>query len=115
VDDEPDILASYAELIESMTGARALQATSGRAAIPLMQANTVDLVVSDFNMPGMDGITFLSLCKDRWPGARRILVTAFETDTLQQRARHEARIHGFLSKSGDPDSFLDGLQAALAG
>jgi CheY-like chemotaxis protein len=54
VDDEPNILTSWAELIGS-AGYRVLMARGGSEAIQQFSAQTVHAVVLDYEMPGMNG------------------------------------------------------------
>ena len=60
VDDEPDILLSIKVLLErSPMGLEVVTASSGAEGLEVLRSREVDLVISDFKMPGMDGIEFL--------------------------------------------------------
>ncbi len=54
IDDDPTILELYGALLESK-GYRVLTATDGPSGIDLIRKHCIDVVVLDFNMPGMDG------------------------------------------------------------
>lgn len=67
------------------------------------------VVVSDFRMPGMDGITFLSQVRDISPDIVRILLTGQANTEMAARAVNQGRIFRFLQK---PCTLQD-LSAAL--
>jgi CheY-like chemotaxis protein len=54
VDDEPSLLEARRLVFEAL-GYRVLTADSGEKALELLQLNTVDAVVLDYLLPGMDG------------------------------------------------------------
>lgn len=108
VDDEPDILASLVDLLgETLHGTKVLTASSGRAGLDVLAKEHVDLIVSDFKMPGMDGVEFLYQCRRLYPKVPRVMLTAFPTEDLANRAVREAFVDSFLSKAVDPDKLID--------
>ena len=56
------------------------------------------VIVSDFKMPGMDGITFLSRVRDVAPGTVRILLTGQANTDMATRAVNQGQIFRFLQK-----------------
>ena len=62
VDDEPEIRQYLAEELASF-GHQTLTAESAKGALDLLTTRTVDLIVSDINMPGMSGIDFCAAVK----------------------------------------------------
>jgi len=55
VDDEPHLLLLYRQELEYL-GYEVLEASSGAEALEILQEHSVDIVVLDIAMPGMDGI-----------------------------------------------------------
>ena len=114
VDDEPDILDSFKELLErSIPGVTVIVAASGRAGIEVLERERVDLVMSDFKMPGMDGIEFLVQARRIRPRLPRIMFTAFADEELARRAISEAVVDDFLSKNVDPEDMVRKVEALL--
>ena len=114
VDDEVDILDSLKELIEgTVKGVRVLTAENGQAALAILKKESTDLIVSDFKMPGMNGLDFLVEARKVAPGVPRILITAFPDLDLAIRAVNEASIENFFTKPLEPDKILDILQRVL--
>ncbi len=114
VDDEPDVLESFSELLqESIPNSKIVTAESGAQA--LTKLDGVDLIVADYRMPGMDGIGFLSQCLRLRPSATRVLVTAFPgpVPELENRARREANVAAFVSKGLGPHALVEAVRRAM--
>ncbi|HVH45561.1 MAG TPA: response regulator [Labilithrix sp.] len=109
VDDEPRIVAGLQRLLRPH---RALWdvsvATSATTALEILESNTFDVVVSDMRMPVMDGASFLSVVKDRFPATMRIVLSGQTDANAAQRVVPIA--HQFLSKPTDPVNLLEALR-----
>ncbi|MBZ0303211.1 MAG: response regulator [Anaerolineae bacterium] len=84
VDDYLPLLRNMAFLLE-LTGFHALTATNGAEALALMEAQTPDLIISDIEMPLMNGFEFLSTVRAdaRWQSTPFILASAhYELDDV---------------------------------
>ncbi len=69
IDDEPNILRNVREILEE-EGHEVREALTGEAAMEILAGTSVDLIVSDINMPDMDGIEVLIRVHDEYPGTR---------------------------------------------
>jgi CheY-like chemotaxis protein len=120
VDDEPDAIELFRQKFrrELRQGEYAISfATSGAEALEILSANgTVQSVVllSDINMPGMNGLELLAEVKRRWPALRVIMITAYG-DAENRRRAMEAGASDFVTKPVDFSllkqtlgSFMDG-------
>ncbi len=108
VEDTPELLLLTAKLVERM-GYEVLTAADARRALAVLEAQTVDLVLTDWAMPGMDGGDLLAALKGeaRWRDLPTVVITGHDTE--RQRAR-DAGCDRFLVK---PVS-LDQLQQTIA-
>jgi CheY-like chemotaxis protein len=86
--------------------------SSGEALTLLREGVAPPLIVilSDVNMPGMDGLDLLGEIKHRWPKLPVIMVTAYNDDERRQRASELGALE-FLTKPVD----FDYLKAQLQG
>jgi CheY-like chemotaxis protein len=85
VDDEIEHLASHVYLLEQR-GYRVLKATNGDDAISLLKKESLDLILLDQMMPGMDGITTLAELRRLDPNVPIVMVTKSEEETLMDEA-----------------------------
>ena len=67
VDDDPYVLKSIAWALEG-AGYRVTPAQGSRHALSLLGEEVPDLVLSDLQMPYMDGLTLFREVRRRWPG-----------------------------------------------
>lgn len=115
VDDEPDIRSSLQELIESsLKGVRVVTADSGPGALDALRKQKVDLIISDYKMPGMNGLEFLGEATKVAPTARRIVMTAFPDVKVATRAINEARVDHFFVKPLPDSRVVEVVRSVLA-
>jgi len=114
VDDEPDICETVKDLLEScIAGAHVRTARSGRAALELLTREHVDLIVTDYKMPGMNGVQLLSAAEKVAPGLPHILITAFDPELVRELGSRAAR-ENIVRKPFDGAKLVDQVERALA-
>ncbi|MEK6976688.1 MAG: response regulator [Candidatus Thermoplasmatota archaeon] len=113
VDDEPDILDTVRACLEADLGVEVREARSGPQALALVESTAFDLILTDYKMPGMDGLELLRHVAARAPSVPRVLMTAFPDVDLAINALNDGRILHFLSKPLAPEELRDVLGAIL--
>lgn len=114
VDDEPDILESLSDLFGAgIPDLKVQTALSGAEGLKQLASGPVDLILSDYKMPGMNGLQFLEEARRVAPQVPRIMMTAFPDLEIAIRAINEARITTFFTKPLDPQKTIDGVKSAL--
>ena len=98
VDDEPDIRGA---LRRSLNGYTIHEAGDGVEALDKLRDIEVDAIVSDYNMPRMNGLELLTNARIMYPQVLRILLTARADVHLAVRALNEGSVHRFLLKPWD--------------
>lgn len=78
IEDEPLIRTSLADFLEQ-EGFSVLVAADGRAGLQIVAREPIDLVLTDIQMPGMDGVEVLERVQQLNPATFVILVTAYGT------------------------------------
>ena len=114
VDDEPDILTSLTDLLEtSLPGIHVLQAASGDEGIDRLHEARVDLILTDFRMPGINGLQFLEQAALVAPHAPAIMITAYPDLDVVLAAVNERRARGFIVKPVDPSKLIACVEDTL--
>ena len=108
VDDEPDVADLFRQRFrrEARNGTYVMHfANSGDEALKLLSNGiepTLIVILSDINMPEMDGLDLLAEIKQRWTNLPVMMVTAYGDDKRRRRAG-ELGACEFLTKPVDFD------------
>lgn len=112
VDDEPDLLAFYRQVFERDFTVTVF--SRAQAALEhLVEDPGYAVIVSDFSMPGMDGIEFLSAAREVAPHAVRIMLTGFASEETAISAVNRGDIFKFLRKPTRIAEFSSAMRAAV--
>ncbi|PKI18161.1 sigma-54-dependent transcriptional regulator [Colwellia sp. 12G3] len=112
VDDERAILHAL-ERITKKLDAVILTASSGQAALDIINECPVDVIVSDFNMPNMDGNQLLQQVAKISPETVRMVLTAHGDMEMIVNLINNGHIWGFLQKPWDNFDLIVKLKQAL--
>lgn len=100
VDDEPNILSALKRVLRA-EDCRVLQAGGGQEALEILERESVDVVLSDMRMPGMDGAALLAQVRARWPETARILLTGYADMNATIAAINDGQIYRYIHKPWD--------------
>jgi putative two-component system response regulator len=103
VDDEEMVLTALRTFLELETSYSVKDFSSPGEALEAVASESVDVVVADFMMPEMDGISFLKEVRARKPHVSRILLTGYADVENAIRAINEAGLYYYLEKPWDND------------
>lgn len=106
VDDEPMVLTSLKSFLNLETEYNIMTFLSAKEALKYIRENKVDLVVSDFLMPEMDGITFLAKVRDAKPEVPRIILTGYADKENAIKAINSVGLFQYIEKPWDNDDIL---------
>jgi two-component system repressor protein LuxO len=112
VDDEPEILIALTRLLRS-TDITVHTASSGDKGLQILEREDIDIVVSDKNMPGMNGMEFLQKVAETWPETVRIMLTAYTELNDVISSINSGRIWSYMKKPWDNEELKLNIQQAL--
>lgn len=112
VDDEENVLSSLKRIFmeENYT---ILTATSAAKALEIMEAQPVQLVVSDHRMPGMTGADLLKQIKETWPETIRIMLTGYADVNSIMGAVKDGAVYKFITKPWNDEDLRLTVSLAL--
>jgi response regulator RpfG family c-di-GMP phosphodiesterase len=111
VDDDELILKALSRILESAGYAPRCYSAPEEALCAIEQDQPV-VVISDYMMPGMDGITFLKHARVRCPGAVRILCTAAEDFRVALQAVNSGEVFRIIAKPWHQQELLGTVNQA---
>lgn len=112
VDDERNILSALHRLFKRH-GFTTFMASDGETGIEILRENSIDVVISDMQMPGMKGDQFLAEAVKINKDAIRILLTGHADLGSTVNAINEGSIYRYISKPWDDDAIVELVEEAL--
>lgn len=103
VDDEEMVGLALQSFLQLETAYDIRTFTSPTRALEALEAEPAGVIIADFMMPELDGISFLRRCRDVHPVATRILLTGYADKENAIRAINEAGLYYYLEKPWDND------------
>lgn len=98
VDDDALVTSSLRAFFSLELDLEPLVFNSAREALAYLNENDVDLVISDFLMPDIDGIKLLSEARRLQPQAPRVLLTGYADKQSAIRAINEVQLFRYVEK-----------------
>ncbi len=114
VDDDPAVVASLRRVLRQQDF-QLLTASGGQEALELLTESPAQVVMSDFRMPQMNGIEFLTEVKQRWPDAARLMLSGQSDYDSTEEALAAGVVDYYLAKPWDNDELLAIIAEAFEG
>jgi DNA-binding NtrC family response regulator len=106
VDDEEMVLTSLQSLLNLETDYAIESFKNPADALAFIKENDIHVVVSDYLMPEMDGITFLGEVRKIRPDVPRIILTGYADKENAIKAINEVGLFQYIEKPWDNDDLL---------
>lgn len=113
VDDEKNVLKSLERLFMDEEY-DIYTAASGEEGLEVIDTSgPFQLVVSDYRMPSMNGVDFLSEVCRRWPDTERIILSGYADTSAIVAAINEGQIYKFVAKPWNDDELLQTIRDVI--
>lgn len=110
VDDEALILQTIQRILRH-TDLEVLTADGAREAMAILDARRVDVLVTDIDMPGMDGLELITWVRQHHPTTVRMVLSGAGTLERALEAINVGEVHRFFAKPFDARTFRSALEA----
>lgn len=91
-----------------------LTAESGPAGLESLEQNQdIQVVISDYRMPGMTGVDFLHEVSKQWPNTVRIILSGYADTAAIVSAINEGQVYRFVAKPWNDDDLKHTIRLAL--
>ena len=111
VDDEPVARQSLSDILR-LEGYNVNAVANGEQAVEHVRNHSVDLMVLDLKMPGMNGLDVVQVVNQISPDTEIILLTAFGSMESAVEALRQ-RVHDYLLKPASPNQILESVKRGL--
>lgn len=103
VDNNPVLLDSGKRFLERETDIRVDTALSAGEALERMNTVTFDAIIADYDLPETDGIQFLRIVREKYPGLPFIIFTGTSSEEIVIEALNNGADY-YIKKGNDPES-----------
>jgi len=110
VDDDRDLRYLLGLRLVS-AGYMVYSAANGLEALEQMKKHSIDVVLTDYRMPMMDGFQFLSVCQIKWPGTPVVVFSAEQDDLALEAVERGA--FAWVRKGSEFTMLLEFLAYAI--
>ncbi|MFC5626523.1 response regulator transcription factor [Algoriphagus winogradskyi] len=87
---------------------------NGKELCNYLQENEVDVVLTDLNMPIMDGFGVLEYCKENLPHLKVIVLSMYDEEKIYKKCIDQ-RADAFILKDADPDELIFTIREVYEG
>jgi len=113
LDDEQMVVENIRDLIELETDYKTYSATNPYKALEILDQNDINLIITDFLMPEMNGIEFLLEAKKRNAESTSIILTGYADKENAIKAINDVGIYQYIEKPWNNDDLLIIIQNAV--
>ena len=113
VDDEKIVTSAFKTLLKVEGFSDAHFFNNPQEAVEFLKDNQPDLVISDFIMPQMNGLEFLTKVKKMYPEVSRILLTGYADKENAIRAINEVGLYRYIEKPWNNDDLIINIKNGI--
>jgi len=113
-DDHSIFLEGITSLISSKTINVIANCKNGQEVLDILKTKKADLIISDINMPVMDGITLTKKIKKLYPETKILMLSMYEEKYIINKAM-KGGADGYMSKNSRKGEILNAIESCMKG
>lgn len=114
VDDEVNVLKALRRTFMEEENYQIYLAQSGAEGLDILESEEgISMVISDYRMPGMNGVEFLRQVNEGWPDTVRMVLSGYADTAVVVEAVNLGHIYKFMPKPWNDNELLMTISAAL--
>jgi YesN/AraC family two-component response regulator len=113
IDDEPMVTQSIKNFLSLETDYEIIALTSPMAALETLKTRQVDVIISDYLMPDLNGIDFFLKAKEIQPQATRVLLTGYADKENAIKAINDVGLYQYIEKPWENEDLRLVLRNAI--
>lgn len=113
IDDEPMVTQSIKNFLSLETDYEIIALTSPVAALETLKTRQVDVIISDYLMPDLNGIDFFLKAKEIQPQATRVLLTGYADKENAIKAINDVGLYQYIEKPWENEDLRLVLRNAI--
>ena len=113
VDDESIVTSAFKTLFMVEGFDNAVYFNNPKEALEYLKTNVPDLIISDFLMPQMNGLEFLSAVNELYPEVSKILLTGYADKENAIKAINDVGLYKYIEKPWDNDDLLMNIRNGI--
>ncbi len=114
VDDEKNVLRSLRRIFFEEPRYEIITADSAEAGLETLEKiDNIRLVMADYRMPGMDGVTFLKKVYENWPKTIRMVLSGYADTGMVVEAINQGQIFKFVPKPWRDQELFNDIAIAI--
>jgi len=102
IDDDEWIRDSLSIFFEA-EGCRIVSVETAEEGLEALRSQSYDIIITDYKLPGMDGIEFLKQIQTSQQSAKKIMITAYKSEAVIQEAK-KAGVQHLIAKPFTSDT-----------
>ncbi len=115
VDDHAIVLDGIQALLSAIPSIQVVgKASDGKEAIEIIKDEEVDMVITDYSMDGMDGLTLLKHIKTGYPHIKVIMLSMHDEPSIVQEV-HATGVDGYILKKHTHQELVDAICVVAGG
>ncbi|MBF9018781.1 MULTISPECIES: response regulator [unclassified Oceanispirochaeta] len=113
VDDEKDVLSSLLRQFRK-ADFKIYTAVGGKAALEILETESVNTIITDERMPGMNGLELLQIVKKKYPDIIRMVLTGYADSGTIIDAINKGEVYRFVSKPWSKEKLIEIIEQAFS-